>query len=112
MPSRQERAAANVRARLAPGEELVTTLNGTQWSWLWFLLAPIWWLLRLVAVTEREVLVFRANPLSSAKPMGLLARVPRGEVQVERQSVFLPGGARIVIAVPDRGRLDQVLSSR
>ena len=109
---RQERAAANVRARLEPGEELVTTLNGTQWSWLWFLLLPIWWLLRLVAITEREVLVFRANPLSSAKPMGLLARVPRGAVRAEKQSVFLPGGARIVIAVPDRSRLDQVTSSR
>ena len=112
MPSRQERAAANVRARLEPGEELVTTLNGTQWSWLWFLLVPIWWLLRLVAITEREVLVFRANPLSSAKPMGLLARVPRGEVRAEKESVFLPGGARIVVAVPDRARLDQVTASR
>jgi hypothetical protein len=108
MSKRQERAAENVRARLEPGEELVTTLNGTQWSPLWFVLLPIWWLLRLVAVTADEVLVFRANPVSPVKPGALLARVPRGEVRVERQSVYLPNGKRVVIGVPDRSRLELI----
>jgi hypothetical protein len=107
MSARQDRVAANVRARLDDGDELVTTLNGTQWSWLWFMLLPIWALLRIVAVTADEVLVFRANPLSPVKPLGLLGRFPRADVRAAaaQQSVFLPDGRRIVIGRPDRDRL-------